>query len=207
MSTVEIFVDETRGANYILVAAAVASGDLAQSRRVLRALKPANRDRVHMHSESKQSRDRILAEFLRKQPITTAVVFIGALRGRRERDVRTELLQTLAAKAIELKATRILIESCSQDREDHTAVVGVLAQAGIHDRIQVVIDTPRSHELLWAADILAWAVGPRAPAQTRGRRCHRGDRGLVDSAKTGRPRKTCGLPASLPRLFTATTPV
>ncbi len=159
MATVEIFVDETRGTNYILVAAAVASSDLAQSRRVLRALKPANRDRVHMHAEGKRSRDRILAEFLRKQPITTAVVFVGALAGRRERDVRTELLQAVAAKAIELKATRILIESCAQDKADRSAVVGVLAKAGMHDRIQVVVDTPHSHELLWAADILAWAFG------------------------------------------------
>jgi hypothetical protein len=160
MPSVEIFVDESRHRNYVLAAAVVATGDLKQSKKSMRTIKPANRDRVHMHAEGRASQDKILAEFIRLRPIAKAFVFTGSVdRGRSERDVRNALLQELAWKAVDLGATRILIESCDQDKEDLNAVVGALVKAGARDRVRVDVDTPHSNEMLWAADIVAWAVG------------------------------------------------
>ena len=157
MPAVEIFVDESRRGEYVLVAAVVASGDIPRAKKIMRNLKPSNRTRLHMHAEGRVSRAKILAEFLRVQPIDKALVFTMPIRGRTERQVRTALLQELTTKAVELGATRILVESCSQDREDHSAVVGALVKAGMQDKVRVEVDSPHSNEMLWAADVVAWA--------------------------------------------------
>lgn len=154
---VEIFVDESRQKGYVLVAAVVSADELARSRKIMRSLKPRNRDRIHMHAEGRASREKIAAEFIRRRPISKAVVLTAPIHGRPERRVRTALLRELARLASELGATRILIESCSQDKEDRTAMVGVLASLGKHDSIRVAFDNPHGHELLWAADVVAWA--------------------------------------------------
>ena len=48
------------------------------------------------------------------------------------------------------------MESCSQDKQDLAAITGALAAIGALDQVRAVIETPRSHELLWAADIVAY---------------------------------------------------
>ncbi|WP_037190547.1 hypothetical protein [Rhodococcoides fascians] len=163
MPTVEIFVDESRHGDYVLVAAVVTAGDLGRAKKVMRSLKPANRDRVHMHDEGRSSRAKIIAEFIRQRPVSSALVFTAPIRGRAERQVRTELLRALTRKAVELGANRILIESCAQDKQDRAAVLEVLVPLRAHDRVAVVVDAPRSNEMLWAADIIAWCYTHRDP--------------------------------------------
>lgn len=160
VSTVEVFVDESRRRDYLMCAAVVASGDIAAARKTMRDLKPRNRDRLHMKDESR-SRDQIIRDFMRQRPITAAHIYVGALAGTglSEREVRTRCLQALAQHAAEMGATRILVESCSQDKQDHTALTGALADVGALGRVRADIDRPTSHELLWAADLIAWAYG------------------------------------------------
>jgi hypothetical protein len=50
----------------------------------------------------------------------------------------------------------MVVESCSQDKQDLAAITGALAAIGALDQVRAVIETPRSHELLWAADIVAY---------------------------------------------------
>lgn len=158
-ATVEMFVDEARRTDYMLVAAVVASGDLADSRRTMREIRPRNCNRIHMHSEGKASRAKIVAEFVRRRPIEVAHIFIASPGRRPERQVRDELLRVLGGKSVELNASRILVESCSQDRQDRAALTGALADLGALSRVRVDVDTPTSNEMLWAADIVAWAYG------------------------------------------------
>ncbi len=86
---------------------------------------------------------------------------LAALRGtqRTQRQVRTECLQALGASAADNAVRRILVESCSQDRQDREAIIGALVAKGAHHRVRVTIDRPTSHELLWAAGLVAWAYG------------------------------------------------
>ncbi|WP_246222376.1 hypothetical protein [Gordonia pseudamarae] len=158
MSTVEIFVDESRRRDYMLCAAVVASGDIAASRKAMRSLKPNNRNRLHMKDETR-NRDQLVREFVRLQPIAEAHIFVGSVAGATERKVRTRCLEELAEFAVDAGATRILIESCSQDKQDRAAVTGVLARRGALDRVRADVDRPTAHELLWAADLVAWAYG------------------------------------------------
>lgn len=157
--TVEVFVDEARRADYMLVAAVVASGDLTESRRIMREIKPRNCNRIHMHSEGKASRAKIVSEFVRRSPIQVAHIFVANPGRRPERVVRDELLRELGAMSADLGASRILVESCSQDKQDRDALTGALAGVSALDRVRVEVDSPTSNEMLWAADIIAWAYG------------------------------------------------
>lgn len=169
MASVEVFVDESCQKGYVLCAAVVATGDLAAARRAMRALKPKNRDRLHMHAESR-NREQIISEFIRLGIISEAHLFISPIRGRKQRLVRDACLRELAVESAEMGATRILVESCSQNKQDHAALTGALAGVGALDRVSVAIDTPTSHELLWAADLVAWAycAGGRARQMVMG---------------------------------------
>ncbi len=82
VKSVEIFVDESRRRDYLLCGAVVAAGDIAAARKTMRELKPNNRDRLHMKDESRNS-DRLIREFVRRQPIAEAHIFVGALSGTR----------------------------------------------------------------------------------------------------------------------------
>ena len=132
----------------------------------MRTLKPNNRDRLHMKDE-RRDRDLILSRFVQAPPIEMAHVFVGALRGTRRklRDVRSDCLRELAQFAADNGATRIVVESCSQDKQDLAVLVGALAAKSAENRVRVVIDKPTSHELLWAADLVAWAYGAGGPTR------------------------------------------
>lgn len=155
---VELFVDESCRTDYLLCAAVVPVANLAVARRRMRELKPNNRDRLHMHAETR-NRDRILSQFLKSPPIDQAHVFVATRRGTQysQRRARTRCLEELGNYAADHGVTRVLIESCSQDKQDRAAVVGALATKSAADRVRVVLDRPSAHELLWAADLVAWA--------------------------------------------------
>lgn len=166
MPAAELFVDESCRTDYLLCAAVVPVADIASARRMMRDLKPKNRDRLHMKDEGR-NRDQIISKFVQMKPIDRAHIFVGALRGTRrtQRQVRTQCLEALGAYAADNGVTRILVESCSQDKQDHAAVVGALAARAATDRVRVMIDRPTSHELLWAADLVAWAYGAGGTAR------------------------------------------
>jgi hypothetical protein len=167
MSATELFVDESCRTDYLLCAAVVPARDIAIARKLMRELKPKNRDRLHMKAESR-NRAQIISQFVQRPPISEAHIFVCSLRDaqRSQRRVRTQCLQALAGFAADSGVRRILVESCSQDKQDHAALTGVLAAKGVLDRVRVDVDKPTSHELLWAADLIAWAYGaggaPRA---------------------------------------------
>ncbi|QIX53532.1 hypothetical protein [Rhodococcus sp. DMU1] len=81
--------------------------------------------------------------------------------------------------------------------QDLAALTGDLAPVGALETVRAMVDRPHAHELLRAADLIAYAY--TAGGQLR---CAIDSLVIVHrvpkrSAKAGRPRKTCGLPASL----------
>ncbi|PQM44207.1 hypothetical protein C1Y40_05634 [Mycobacterium talmoniae] len=125
MTAVEFFVDESRRRDYLLCAAVVADHDLDSARKVMRDLKPRNRNRLHLKDETR-NRDRLIADFVRLRPVAQAHIFVGRMQGTRrtEREVRSQCLDALACCAADAGATRILVESCSQDKQDKAALTG-----------------------------------------------------------------------------------
>ncbi|UOT08475.1 hypothetical protein MPY17_40160 (plasmid) [Rhodococcus opacus] len=157
MAAVEVFVDETKERGYLLCGAVVASQRLTQSKKAMRDLKPKNRDRLHMHDERPANRARLVKEFMRVCPIDAAHIFIAPIAGRRERAVRDDCLAELARTSAALGANRILVESCSQDRQDFQILTDSLKRVGALQQVRVAIDVPTSNEMLWAADLVVWA--------------------------------------------------
>jgi hypothetical protein len=84
----------------------------------MRELTPRNRRRLHVHDEGAASRRRILAEFRRSEPVAAAHLWIARIGGRPARTVRDECFRDLVPGVLELGATRIVVESCSQDAQD-----------------------------------------------------------------------------------------
>jgi hypothetical protein len=123
----------------------------------MRELKPNNRDRLHVHDERPSNRARIVKEFMRVKPVDEAHIFITPIAGRRERDVRDDCLAELAKVSAALGANRILVESCSQDRQDFQILTGSLSAIGALQRVRIAVDVPTSNEMLWAADLIVWA--------------------------------------------------
>lgn len=157
--TVEVFVDEGKKASYLLCAAIVPAGDIAEARRIMRAIKPRNKNRIHMQTEGKQSRQRILADFCRREPIREAYLWIAKIAGRPERDVRDRCFHDLVPGVVDLGARRVVVEFCSQDVQDKRVMTDALAEIDALDRTRVDVLPPTGHELLWAADLIAWCYG------------------------------------------------
>lgn len=162
---VEVFVDEGRRADYLLCAAVVASTDVAGARRAMRALKPSNRRRLHMHSEGSSRRQALLARFMSDPPIQQAHVWQAPIGGRPERAVRDECFRALVPGVLELGARRIVVESCSQDAQDERVIGAGLARVGAIGRVSYQVVPAASDELLWAADLVAWAYGAGGSAR------------------------------------------
>lgn len=156
-----LFVDESRRGSYLLCAAVVPSGELAAGRRFMRSLKPSNKNRIHMQDEGPAVRNRILTEFCSTPPISTAHVYIASLIQQSERRARDDCFRSLARDALAMHAGRIVIETCGQDRADGKVIGDTLAEVAELGRLRWDHETPRGDELLWAADIVAWAFGSK----------------------------------------------
>ena len=67
------------------------------------------------------------------------------------------MLAALAVHSTKFGARRILVESCAQDEQDPAALTGALARVGAPTTVRARVDRPHAHELLWAADLIAYA--------------------------------------------------
>ncbi len=81
------------------------------------------------------------------------------LRGRAERVVRDLCFERLVGGVLALGADRIVVESCSQDRQDLRVIGEGVARAGAMGRVRFDVVPGASEQMLWAADIVAWAYG------------------------------------------------
>lgn len=154
---VEVFVDEGKRGSYLLCAAVVASADVTAARRAMRALQPANRRRLHMHSEGTSSRQQILARFVQAPPIREAHLWRVPLHALSERAARDECFRALVPGVLKLGVSRIVVESCSQDQLDERVIGSSLAVAGLVGTVDYRVVPAHSDELLWAADVITWA--------------------------------------------------
>ncbi|MFB9703066.1 hypothetical protein [Rhodococcus aetherivorans] len=57
----------------------------------------------------------------------------------------------------ELGARRILVESYAQDKQDLAALTGALSHIGAPTTVRAMVDRRHAHELLGAADLIAYA--------------------------------------------------
>jgi hypothetical protein len=76
VSTLHVFVDETKARDYIMVAAVVLAGDLRAIRRELNDLLLPGQRRLHMKAE-RDARKRALADTIASLPLNSTVYRAG----------------------------------------------------------------------------------------------------------------------------------
>lgn len=183
---VEIFVDEAKTTHYLICAVVAASEDLAAARTTMRALEaeqpPAG---CTAATSARKNWRRIVAAVARTPPIRQAHLFTAPIAGRPHRQVPGRLPAAWAVHSAGLGARRILVESCAQDRQVFAALTGALARIGAPTTVRARVDRRHAHELLWAADLIAYAYTAGGKL-----RC------AIDSLVTGR--RGCGREAHRP---------
>lgn len=138
---------------YMLCAVTVAAGDVAALRKQVDALRPRGSARIHMKSVGKKEAPKLVTEVAKLEASSRLyVVRSGKMSDRHARDL------TLGAAVCDLAAlsvSRVLIESCNQDREDNRVIKDALGA----DAPFLYDHAAPSDPLLWLPDIHAWAWG------------------------------------------------
>lgn len=151
------FVDESIRNGYLLSAVVIATGELSVARGKLRELCKPGQRRIHMKDENDSRRREILST------LTGLGVRVHLCRvpvaGRPIRAGRDECLRALIPALLELDVTRLVIESCGQDRRDEQVIQPILNRIVAPSRFVWLHSVPSAEPVLWAADAAAWAYG------------------------------------------------
>lgn len=147
------YVDESDRRDYIVCAVVVATTDRDEIRKVLRGLRRAGANRLHMAKESTEHRKKILAAIC-AQPVT-ATIYVS--RYATNREGRSEIMRRIVA---DLAVDGVAIESgVGQDDHDRAALYDAVHKAGLEGSFSYQHLVPRSEALLWLPDAIAWAWG------------------------------------------------
>jgi hypothetical protein len=153
---VHVYVDETKAKGYVVSAAAVLTGDVAESRRQMRRILPKGQRRLHMVNESDPLRRKILS--------TIADLGIGVALYEAGPAYPTDILRRracldgLVRHAAAAGCVRLTLESDpSQDCRDRQSLIEITREAGCRDTLQYVHMTAFAEPLLWIPDAVAWA--------------------------------------------------
>lgn len=154
-----LYVDESvRGDRYLLAAVAVRTADVATARSALRArLRPAQR-RLHFATERP---DLALGhlEAIGALPLWAAIAEGDWRTEPGQAATRRRLLAALLDAALPSGVQNVVLDRW--DAQDRVDTPVLLAARHRHDVPALRFDHLRSadHELLWAADGVAWAMG------------------------------------------------
>lgn len=159
------FIDESKRGGYMLCAVTVAAGDVGELRKQVEALRPRGSSRIHMKSVSKKDAPKLVTEVAKLE--TASRLYIVKSGKMTERQARDLSLGTAVRDLSLLSVSRVLIESCNQDREDNRAI----KQALDGDAPFNYTHSAPSDPLLWLPDIHAWAWG--RGGQMRAKIAHR----------------------------------
>lgn len=151
----QLFVDESKSRDYLLVASCELSTRLAATRAELQRLLLPNQRRIHFTNERDGRRRQILARLVQLDIRTT---IYQAPRGMDQLKARQLCMERLAQDAISLSAQRIVFE-----RDDslliHDKRILQPALRGPDGRALVRYEHLRAYEesLLWPPDAVAWS--------------------------------------------------
>ncbi|WP_242496882.1 hypothetical protein [Rhodococcus sp. Q1] len=123
-----------------------------EMRKRMRDLCPKGSSRIHMKSAGKAA-SKIVTEVAKLD--AESRLYVVKSPKLTEREARDLTLEAAAHDLVELSASRVVIESCDQDREDNRVIRKVV---GPHAPFEYLHDRP-SNPLLWLPDVHAWAWG------------------------------------------------
>jgi len=161
------FVDESvrAASGYMICAVTVSSGDLPDIRRALRAMRLGGQSRIHMGKES-PSRRRALLSDIGGLDVETHL-FVVSKGGVSDRVLRDICLEEVGLRLPQLGVSRLVIESCDQDRQDVQVLRGALLKVDKLRDVTYQHEKPAAEPLLWLPDMVAWAYGKGGDWQRR----------------------------------------
>lgn len=159
------FIDESYRREFLLCAVVIPSHSVSQARAAMTAhLRPGQR-RTHMTKERDGVRKALLHEIAKLGPEAYVVaVRAPSLSMRRARDLA---LREVVGQLVELGVSRLIVESCDQDRQDAQVIGDSLASLRAIGRMELHHLRPYDEPLLWIPDAVAWAFGKDATWRRR----------------------------------------
>jgi hypothetical protein len=149
--------DESLRGTYIVCAVLVSPSAVRRLRTTMRAMLTGGESRLHMAKENETKKKRILEGVVAMN--VEALIVSTSDRGESQRLSRDRCLAALAKILVRMEVSRLVVESCDQDKQDLQVIGDTLAQLGALKSLVVEHRRPQDEPLLWAADIVAWAQG------------------------------------------------
>lgn len=159
------FVDESMrfsvaGAGlYLVTAAVVVETDRTGVEDRLRVAAGRRRHRIHWRNEAEAVRLKLL-DTLAAQPLRGVTAVVEPTTPRRQERARSQAWWTLAWQIEHLGVNELVIEARQEqlNNRDHRTIA-TLRRAGIATRLHYRFGLPTEEPGLWAADVLAGAIG------------------------------------------------
>ena len=152
----QAYADESvRGQAYMMCVTWVASSEIRDVRKRLRALTSPGQRRVHFSSESDRRRRALLREMGGLG--TVSVIYIA--RARDQVAARAAILTTVVGDLLAEGVTRFVLESrAAQDRRDRLVISRAIGP-GVSATFTYAHSEAHGEPLLWVPDAVAWAWG------------------------------------------------
>jgi hypothetical protein len=155
--TRQAFVDESFRKDYLVCAVIVETRHVSSARQEAVRLLRRGQSRVPMAKENAANRRSILGRVSKMSVIANVVTV--SVANRSQRTARDLCLRRLIIELLEARVTRVVIESCDQDRRDLQVIGDALAAAGRTGSLEVQHLRPHDEPMLWLPDVIAWAIG------------------------------------------------
>ena len=146
-----VFVDVTKSRDYVMAAAAVLPGDLADARKQLRGLLLPRQERIHFKSEKDSRRRQLLAEMCELDVQVTLYV----AKTKNHAAGRSACMKAILDDVIDARARMLVIEL-----DDSVAAAD---RRAIAQRFRLEPASPeyrhvpaKAEPLLWISDAVAW---------------------------------------------------
>ena len=149
-----LYIDESKSNGYVIVTAVVASGDVAQMRKSVAAMRRGGQRRIHFVKENDRRRREILSEFERMGVRAT----IYRAEGLSDADARELCFGAIVADAVASAVDRIVLErDDSIEKWDRGVLYRELDARGMRHKITYSHDTSAGELLLCVPDAIAWS--------------------------------------------------
>lgn len=159
-----LFVDESKAKGYTMVAALVATGDVASLRRNVRSLVLPGQRRIHFTKERSERKRMILSRFFEFG--VQAQIFHCATKSQAQG--REACWRGIVNFAVEHSHARIVIERDeSIEQLDRQTLFREVRRHGIGDTLSYEHALPHQEPLLWVADAIAWSATKGGEWKTR----------------------------------------
>jgi hypothetical protein len=144
---------------YLVVAAVVAAGDREAVERQLRVAAGRRRHRVHWHDETDAVRLRLL-DAVATQPLEGVAAVVEPVVVRRQEAARSQAWWSLLWHLHERHVDELVIEARQEqlNRRDRRTIA-TIQRAGIATDVSYRFGLPSEEATLWAADVVAGALG------------------------------------------------